>query len=123
VPRRFRVVVQVGRLLTPGVLQGADAMWPLKAAVGVDHTGEVAVVALKPAVGMGRTGAVVGSLAGPATVEWRFRVMQRKTFLRCPPSQLLDGQAIGEELGGWGKAMWMHMLGRLPEAECGDPYA
>jgi hypothetical protein len=90
------VVVQVGRLLFPGVLQGVDATWPLKAAVGVDHTGEETVVALQPAVGVGRTGeeAVVGSLAGPATVEWRFRAMQRKTFPRCPPSHLLDGQAI-----------------------------
>ena len=35
------------------------------------------------------------SAARRATVEWRFRVMQRKTFTRCPPSQLLDRQAIG----------------------------
>jgi hypothetical protein len=40
--RRVCLVVQVGRLLAPGVLQGTDATWPLKAAVGVDHTGEEA---------------------------------------------------------------------------------
>jgi hypothetical protein len=61
----------VGRLRFPGVPQGVDATWPLKAAVGVDHTLEEAVVALQPAVGVERTGveAVVGFLAGTATVE------------------------------------------------------